>query len=309
MALSISHLRDTTQLMCSMREVNGGCNCVGVLGSTLGGGVSRWMDKYGLPADNLIAATVATANGSLVHVSEDCNEDLLWALRGAGPNFGIVTMAVMNAFPTASGEGARYWAGELIFSGDKLEAFIEVMDELYLNENMTVHFGFSHSQDTGEPIINAEIFWMAPDAAAGREAFSALYALEPDDDTTQIYAHTHLNDDTAAFCEDGGRKPGWHTGLRRLDPAAFRDVWNFYVDFVNTTGAMNTGVLVECYSSDAIRRPGLAEGSAYAHRDINFYAMTIPIYDDPALDAAAEAYGQVVREVWRGSSGFEQSRA
>ena len=91
-------------------SVNGGCDCVGVLGSALGGGVSRWMNRYGLPGDNIVSATVATADGELVEASEESNSDLLWALRGAGPNFGIVTSAVMNAYPTI--DNGQFWAGE-----------------------------------------------------------------------------------------------------------------------------------------------------------------------------------------------------
>lgn len=269
------------------------------------------MKKYSQSADNLISATVATANGSLITVDGDSNADLVWALRGAEPNFGIVTSAAMNAFPISADEsvGGQYWAGELTFSAYKLEAFGSAINELYLNENMTVHWGFSLDQDSGEPIINAEVFWMAPDAVAGREAFRTLYALEPEDDTTQMFSHVHLNDDTAAFCEDGGRKPGWYTGLRTLDPNAFRAVWDFYVDFVNATGATNAGVLVECYANDAVRQQDLQDSASYAHRDINFYAMTIPTYNDPELDSVAETYGQAVREIWKESSGFEQSRA
>lgn len=264
------------------------------------------MNRYGLPADNLVSATIATAQGELVRVSEDSNTDLLWAIRGAGPNFGIVTSATMRAYPTTD-EG-RFWSGELIFSGDKLEQYIDAVNNLYLNENMTIHWGFSHLEER-RPVINAEVFWMSGDAEAARAAFQPLYDLEPDEDTTQVVRYNHLNDDTAAFCQDGGRKPGWHTGLRTLDYPAFQAVWDLYVDFVNSTGLTNTGVLVECYSNDAIREPGFAEGASYAHRDINFYAMTIPIYDDPSYDEAAEAYGEAVRELWRESSGFEQSRA
>jgi FAD/FMN-containing dehydrogenase len=86
----------------------------GVAGLTLGGGIGFLMRKHGLAVDNLIAAEVVTADGSVVRASAHEHPDLFWALRGGGGNFGVVTafqFALHPVGPTVMA-GPVFWAAD-----------------------------------------------------------------------------------------------------------------------------------------------------------------------------------------------------
>jgi len=63
----------------------------GVCGLTLGGGLGWLMGKHGLSCDNVISADLVNAEGKHVTASQSQNDDLFWAIRGGGGNFGIIT--------------------------------------------------------------------------------------------------------------------------------------------------------------------------------------------------------------------------
>ena len=86
----------------------------GVGGLTLGGGIGHLTRKCGLTIDNLLAADLVLADGSFVTASADQNEDLYWAIRGGGGNFGVVTSFLFRSHPIST-----VYAGPMLWELDQ----------------------------------------------------------------------------------------------------------------------------------------------------------------------------------------------
>ena len=86
----------------------GTCPSVGISGLTLGGGHGLLSRAFGLTCDNLIEATIVTADGAVRNCSADEEPDLFWALRGAGNgNFGVVTDLRLRTHPVSRSTSAE----------------------------------------------------------------------------------------------------------------------------------------------------------------------------------------------------------
>jgi FAD/FMN-containing dehydrogenase len=89
----------------------GSAGCVGVAGTTLGGGIGWIRRKHGLAVDALRSVELVTADGDLLTASPETNADLYWAVRGGGGNFGVVTDFEFDLFevgPTVGGLSVFY---------------------------------------------------------------------------------------------------------------------------------------------------------------------------------------------------------
>lgn len=210
---TMSHLDRATEPH-GLVTTGGRVSTTGVGGFTLGGG-SGWLDrKFGLACDNLLSVDLVTADGTMVHASDDENAELFWALHGGGGNFGVatsftfrlhevpsVTAALLVWKPESGPEVLRGYrdfiesapdeiGGGLIYFTGPPEEFVpeELVDGLACAVLMTYTGGESEARDVMSPMLHlghdgemiaempyAELQCMLDDPPGHRNYWSAEY--------------------------------------------------------------------------------------------------------------------------------------
>lgn len=279
------------------------CNCVSVLGATLGGGLSRTQGVYGHNIDQLISLNIVDPNGAKKTITPQSDPELWWAVTGAGANFGVVTSGTYKSQAIAQADNTA-WTGLVIFDQSKLEQVVTAIDQLTLEADMQMDFYFTASPIDGQPGILVLPFYLGSEEI-GRQKFASILNIGPTVDGTEVIPYNTWNSAGDAFCTAGGRKPSYTIGLKRMDPTAWRNIWNEYTAFFNKYSEANlTTILTECYSTVATAVSVVNNGaSSYPFRDIKCHAIVIPWYTSSSLDCAAVQFGTKVRNQWAASAG------
>lgn len=171
-----------------LAPVLGECGSVGS-GIALGGGLGWLAGKYGATCDNLISAKVITAEAEIRKADAATNDDLFWAIRGGGGNFGIATSFEYKLHPVKEMLG-----GSLIYSFGNARAiarfFNEFMstapDELQADCYLTrdkcwVDFVYSGDLDAGERLLSDFRRFIKPKQdSVKRRPFSEVYNMSGD---------------------------------------------------------------------------------------------------------------------------------
>src|ERR1039458_8017534 len=122
-----------------LAAASGIISTTGVGGLTLGGGIGHLSRKYGLSIDNLLSVDVVLADGSYVTANDQQNQDLFWALRGGGGNFGVVTSFTFRLHPVST-----VMAGPIFYALEDAPAVMRAYEQFITNapEDINGFFAF-----------------------------------------------------------------------------------------------------------------------------------------------------------------------
>jgi FAD/FMN-containing dehydrogenase len=156
----------------------------GVAGLTLNGGVSWHRRKHGMTIDNLVGAEVVTADGRIVRASATENPDLLWALRGGGGNFGVVTAFEFGLHELGPEVAFLYAAYPVEYATEVFRRYRDLVADA--PDELTVDFGIEYFASVPElppelhGVMYAGVFGMyAGPVEEGMRAFQPFRELAP----------------------------------------------------------------------------------------------------------------------------------
>jgi FAD/FMN-containing dehydrogenase len=105
-----------------LAAVLGFVSTTGIAGLTLGGGIGYLTRRFGWTCDDVLSMDVVTADGRVVRASESSDDDLFWALRGGGGNFGVVTSFEYKLHPV----GPEVVGGVIAWPAEDAPAVLEM---------------------------------------------------------------------------------------------------------------------------------------------------------------------------------------
>ncbi|VUC24951.1 unnamed protein product [Clonostachys rosea] len=135
-------------------SVTGGRSArVGVGGLSVGGGISYFSTRYGWTVDTIVNYELVLANGTIVNANETENPDLLWALRGGGNSFGIVTRIDISAF-----QQGPFWGGIIYLPASNVEThaqeFVNINKADTYDPFSHIMLTWAYSKESGPLILN-----------------------------------------------------------------------------------------------------------------------------------------------------------
>jgi FAD/FMN-containing dehydrogenase len=177
----------------------GTISTVGLAGLTLGGGYGHLQGKYGLVADNLVAAEVVTADGDLVTASTTEHADLFWGLRGGGGNWGVVVSFTyrLHSLP-------QVVAGQLIYALEQAPAVLRAFSEFIqmAPDEVTIQLGFIQLPD-GQPALYLWPVYCGASAEGERVLAPLRIIGKPFDDQIKPIAYSTLITTVNAYVPKG----------------------------------------------------------------------------------------------------------
>ncbi|KAL4766412.1 FAD-binding oxidoreductase [Aspergillus foveolatus] len=286
----------------AIQTARGNSPCVGVIGATIGGGIGYETGLFGLGVDALVSVRIITATGELITANETCNSDLLWAIRGAGANFGIITAATFKMFDQPNNGDAVI--GTFVYNSTKslgVFEYLSVLDNV-LPPELGVQLSIGYDRTINETLLTVDIKHFAP-WATFVDHWEHAEALGPISRNVSNVTLVELYAGLDGPCQTGAYVSGGTVGLGRTDPATMQEVFDDMTAFYEQyPGYLGQSLFQRYANNNTLKTP--AHTAVYPWRDTKMFWLHENIFLDPELEAPTNELLVSLREKLHATSGF-----
>jgi FAD/FMN-containing dehydrogenase len=267
----------------------------GVAGLTLHGGVGHLRRKYGLSIDSLLSVDIVTADGRFQRASATENEDLFWAVRGAGSNFGVVTSFEFRAHPV----GPVVFVGAIFYPFEEAPAVLpawrdfmsaapEELSSLAICWSVPPHEPFPPELH-GTPVVVVAAAYCGPVEEGERVVQPLRELAQPLVDASGPWPWLGLQSGFDAIFPKGELRYWKSRAVSELS----EDVIGEIIELAGRRPAPLSDIVI-WHHGGAMSRVGETE-TAYGGRDTQFLVTAEASWINPAQNDEAIAWA---REVW-----------
>ncbi|KAF9077185.1 hypothetical protein BDP27DRAFT_1311958 [Rhodocollybia butyracea] len=265
---------------------------VGVGGFTIGGGLSYLANLHGLASDSILDAQIVLADGSIVRAKD--NDDLFFAIRGAGHAFGVVTELVVRAYPKPT----SVYGGFILFGLDKYAAICEHIADLAANNadpNVNAMVGLVRMPPAMDHIIILmPMVFGSPEYA--KEALSWAWKLGPLQDLSSPVSYEQALAAQEMFVQRPATTTTYQQNsivVSRLTPAVMQAALKWQVDLHKDPRFYGAAILIEPFFPGAFT-PKDNKGNAWPHPR-SFYVIEPFIEGRDTQPGRAEEEAELLR--------------
>ncbi|KAA8642546.1 uncharacterized protein ATNIH1004_011491 [Aspergillus tanneri] len=204
-------------------------------------GATASQTGYGLTIDQLISVKMVLANGTIVEASETSNQDLFWAVRGAGQAFGVATEFVFRAQSIPS----TLFGGIMFFTVDKLPKIVEFANQFDKKQEPRsgFFFGFRAHPLVQHTAIVAILFYNGTRSQA-EHFFAPLLSLDAVLNETDMMSYAHLCSLGNMETVPAGRKTQSGTTVAfPLEAENVREIWTTFDNIIKSYPEMRDSTL------------------------------------------------------------------
>ncbi|MCK0509703.1 FAD-binding oxidoreductase [Aromatoleum buckelii] len=268
----------------------------GIAGLTLGGGIGFLNRRYGLACDNLLSADVVSADGRLLHAGPAEHEDLFWALRGGGGNFGVVTSFEYRLHAVGPVLG-----GEIVFPLEQAQRVLRFYRDWSTAAPDEVRADATLIAGPEGPALDISVCY----CGAPEEGEKVLEPIRlcgcPLVDTVATVPYTKVQNLLTEVFQPG-RLHYWKAAFVR---ALGEDAVDAMVEFFASTAPGFFAAIAIEHLGGAVSRVA-AEESAFRHRKAQHSLLVLRMWEDPA---ESEANMDWARRCYRTVEPFLESGA